>query len=98
MSAALVVVIGFGPQRGTERRQKGKRASKVNLSSFENLYQKAHSAPLADISLAGQGHMAIPSCKEIWEFDHSREGLERMGAGWVFSKLIPASAHRETDF
>ena len=67
------------------------------LLSFDHLSQKVSIAPSAFILLAGQCHMAIPSCKEGEECNHNRGSLGRTGVGWVF-KNSPAGQPRETGF
>ena len=43
--------------------------------------------------------MAIPTCKEFWEFNHSREQLERTGVGSVLGKSVDSFSHRvQADF
>lgn len=49
--------------------------------------------------MARQCHMAISTCKEFWEFNHSRERLERTGVGSVLGKSVDSFSHRvQADF
>lgn len=77
------------------REWRGRRAKGI-LVKFV-LYWK--SFPEISIStfclhLIGQCYVPIPSWKEGWEFNHSKERLTRTKMGWAFSKLIHSLSHK----